>query len=319
MALRLAPPARLPAVAPLPRYEEECFFIAPIGADGGETRRRSDGVLDFIVTPAAEQLGLQAVRADKVAKPGQITLQVVEHVLSSRAVVADLTGANANVFYELAIRHTAKLPVVLICEADEIDKLPFDIQQMRVIPLDHRDLASAAAAREAIVEHLQAALDGAVDSPISTVLNLQALEQGTSVEQTLADLVTRVDTLSRTTAAIERALHDSGQQGRGLEARPWSRTRHDALTRQLFTELAEAKVPAHSISITSSTGRDQVTVGLDDGQRVSFSVDSSTSPDEIKDMALMVRRMADRGKDEEGRAEAAVAASDQDARPDDAG
>lgn len=220
-------------------YEDECFFVAPIGEDSSDVRRRSDGVLDFIVKPAAEELGLRAVRADKVAKPGQITLQVVEHVLRAKAVVADLTGSNPNVFYELAIRHTAKLPVVLICETDEVDRLPFDIQQMRVIALDHRDLASAASAKGEIVEHLKAALDGAIDSPISTVLNLQALEQGTSVEQTLADIVTRIDALSRTTTSLVRAVD---QTGLARASTPPDEARAKALVELLTAELLSSGV-----------------------------------------------------------------------------
>src|SRR5437870_4750918 len=103
----------------LPKYEDECFFIAPIGADGSDERQRSDGVLNYIVAPAVEKLGLEVIRADRIAKPGQITLQVIEHVLRARGGVADVTGANPNVYYELAVRHTAKLPVVLIAEEGE--------------------------------------------------------------------------------------------------------------------------------------------------------------------------------------------------------
>ena len=286
----------------MPRYEDECFFVAPIGVEGGEVRKRSDGVLDFVVAPAAEQLGLHAVRADKVAKPGQITLQVIEHVLRARAVVADLTGANANVFYELAIRHTAKLPVVLICEAEEIDRLPFDIQQMRVIPLDHRDLASAAAAKEAIVEHMHAALDGAVDSPITTVLNLQALEQGTAVERTLAELVTRVDGLSRTTAAIERTLHRADRRPRKPHPKARSRDYRDTLTDALVRAIGHADVPLRSIAVArSDPDRARVTVGLKDGRSISLDVDESMSLDDVSNMvAYLLRQVADGGDEAEG-------------------
>lgn len=180
-----------------PAYDEECFFIAPIGKEGSPVRNRSDGVRDFVVKPAAAELGLATVRADDLAKPGQITLQVIEHVLRAKGVVADLTGANANVFYELAVRHTAQLPVVLIAAEEEIERLPFDIAQMRVIPLNHQDLASAARAKEQITQHLREALAGAVDSPIATALTREALQQGNTVERTLADLVVRVDELAR--------------------------------------------------------------------------------------------------------------------------
>jgi len=112
---------------PLPTFEAECFLITPIGAEGSDTRERSDGVMDYIVAPAAEAAGLTTVRADKIAKPGQITRQVIEHVLRAKAAVVDLTGANSNVYYEMAIRHTAQLPTVLIAQQGE--KLPFDIAQ----------------------------------------------------------------------------------------------------------------------------------------------------------------------------------------------
>jgi hypothetical protein len=94
----------------IPALEKECFFIAPIGKEGSPERNRSDGVLDFIVARAAQELELTAVRADQMGEPGQITLQVINHILGARAAVADLTGLNPNVFYELAVRHTARLP-----------------------------------------------------------------------------------------------------------------------------------------------------------------------------------------------------------------
>src|SRR6266542_6713285 len=100
----------------MPTLETECFFIAPIGEDGSDIRHRSDGVLKFIVARAAQELGLTTIRADQIAAPGQITLQVINHVLQAKAAVADLTGRNANVFYELAVRHSARLPVALIVE-----------------------------------------------------------------------------------------------------------------------------------------------------------------------------------------------------------
>jgi hypothetical protein len=122
------------------------FFIAPIGGKGSEIRKRSDGVRDWIVKPAAEVHSLETVRADEVGEPGQITSQAVQHCLKAKAAVADLTGGNPNVYYELSVRHGAQLPVVLITA--EGTKLPFDISQSRVIFFDHTDLASAGKARE---------------------------------------------------------------------------------------------------------------------------------------------------------------------------
>jgi hypothetical protein len=199
-----SPPGPLQRIARLrmPDFETECFFIAPIGGEGSPERERSDGVRDVIVAPAVAELGMSVVRADQIAQPGQITHQVIEHVLSARGAVADLTGRNANVYYELAVRHAAGRPVVLIAEEEERLRLPFDLSQMRIIFFQHTNLTSAGRAKTEIVEHLSGALDGAVDSPIATTVNLQALERGSSVEQTLAELVERVDRLGTSISEI---------------------------------------------------------------------------------------------------------------------
>jgi hypothetical protein len=197
--------------SPLPELEKECFFIGPIGAEGSEERARSDGVLDFIVSKAAAELELTAVRADRLADPGQITLQVIDHVTGARAAVADLTGRNPNVFYELAIRHTARLPVVLIAEQGE--QLPFDIAQMRVIFFNHRDLRSADQCRALMVAQLRQAFDGAVDSPIAASVDLKNLQAGSAVERQIAELVETVDTmatdLSRVRISMDLVVHDA--------------------------------------------------------------------------------------------------------------
>jgi hypothetical protein len=190
--------------AELPVMDQECFFIAPIGAEGSKERERSDGVLDFIVAKAAEELGLVAVRADRLGEPGQITLQVIAHVLGARAAVVDLTGANPNVYYELAIRHTASLPTVLI--AEETEKLPFDIAQMRTVFFDHENLRSADRCRQDIVTQLQRALSGAVDSPVRASVDIKSLQAGSSIDRTVAELATTMETVTSVTNETQRML-----------------------------------------------------------------------------------------------------------------
>jgi hypothetical protein len=179
--------------------DNECFFMAPIGDEGSSERERSDGVLEFIVKPAADECGIdRTIRADSIAKPGQITLQVIEKVLSARAGVVDLTGANPNVYYEMAIRHTARLPTVLIADEAERGKLPFDLQGMRTIFFSDKSLKSANNCRNELAAHLQAALGGAVDSPVVASVNLKSLEGGGDPQgQVLASLVNTVDSLAR--------------------------------------------------------------------------------------------------------------------------
>lgn len=189
-------------------FEQECFFIAPIGDEGGEIRRRSDGVRDWVVRPAAEAAaGLQTVRADDVGKPGQITAQAVQHCLKAKAAVADLTGGNPNVYYELSVRHGAQLPVVLI--AQDGTKLPFDISQSRVIFFDHTDLNSAGRAKEELHAQIEASLKGPGDNPISDGMRLAELQAGDAEERALARVLDRLEGLARTTEQIDERLKRS--------------------------------------------------------------------------------------------------------------
>lgn len=119
-------------------FDLTCFYITPIGEDGSEARKHSDLFLGSIIEPAIEALGLKVVRADAIDTPGLITNQIVEYILRSRLVIADLSFHNPNVFYELALRHVSRLPTIQIVRKG--DKIPFDIGNFRTIILDCSDI-----------------------------------------------------------------------------------------------------------------------------------------------------------------------------------
>ncbi|QSR18987.1 hypothetical protein [Novosphingobium sp. KA1] len=152
-------------------YESSCFYITPIGQDGSETRQHSDLFLEQIVEPAVRTIGLNVVRADKIEQAGVITRQIMQYILQSRLVIADLSYSNANVFYELAIRHASRLPVVQIIQQG--DPIPFDVNQMRTIFINNRNiytlLPNVDIYRSQIAQQARAALEtGAeADTPIS--------------------------------------------------------------------------------------------------------------------------------------------------------
>ena len=156
---------------------KSCFVIAPIGKENSPERKRSDQVFKHIISPAALECGYEAIRADNLAKPGLITSQIIEHLIADQLVIADLTGHNPNVFYELAIRHVIKKPVVQIIQATE--SIPFDVASTRTIHFDHKDLDSAAKCKEEIVQQIKAVESNAeeVDTPISVAIDLKFLRQ----------------------------------------------------------------------------------------------------------------------------------------------
>ncbi|HEX4952698.1 MAG TPA: hypothetical protein VF017_04800 [Thermoanaerobaculia bacterium] len=189
---------------------KKCFVIAPIGEQGSDTRRRSDQVLRHIIRAALAPLGYLATRADEIAEPGLITSQVIQRVAEEDLVVADLTEYNPNVFYELALRHALRKPLIQLIARGA--RIPFDLAGMRTISFDHRDLDSVEEAKLEIAKqarHLETA--GAnVESPISVAIELQSLKQSDNPEQrSLADLLAAIADLRTSVGAIERRLSDS--------------------------------------------------------------------------------------------------------------
>lgn len=122
------------------KWQTTCFYISPIGEADSESRKHSDLFLSTLVEPALKELGLEVVRADKIAEPGMITTHILEHLKLSRLVVADLSLLNPNVFYEMALRHAVKLPIVQIIR--KADRLPFDVNQVNSIIIDNTDIYS---------------------------------------------------------------------------------------------------------------------------------------------------------------------------------
>jgi hypothetical protein len=194
--------------------EKSCFVISPIGEPDSETRKRSDQVLKHVIRPAANSCGYKTVRADEIDKPGMITSQVIQHVVNDALVVADLTERNPNVFYELAIRHALRKPLVQIIRKGEA--IPFDVAGTRTIYVDHKDLDSVEGAKNEIIEQIKALEKDSSDmeTPISVSLDLQLLRQSEKPEErSLADLVAAVVDLRAGLSRVELRVGTKDQEG----------------------------------------------------------------------------------------------------------
>lgn len=189
--------------------DKECFFIAPIGEAGSEIRKRSDKLMTYIVDEAVSEFGYSVLRADQMDQPGSITSQIIQKTVDSDLVIADLTGHNPNVFYELAVRHATGEPYIQLIDSNEL--IPFDIADLRTI---HYGLGveEAAQAKDEIRSQLVSLRDGEpeFDNPISQSAEMQSLRESTDpTDQNLAEVLQTISKLDRKIERIESNMTKS--------------------------------------------------------------------------------------------------------------
>lgn len=176
--------------------EKKCFIICPIGEDGSEIRKGADDSLKYIIEPACANKGYRVVRADKISDSGMITQSIIENILTAELSIVDLTGRNANVFYELAIRHSHGLPTILITR-DDLSSLPFDIHNVRTIQYD-LSVSGADKARiaiESVISNIENG--GTIVNPVTSVSGILQMAHGSSADKdtVLSELLLKVNSI----------------------------------------------------------------------------------------------------------------------------
>jgi hypothetical protein len=141
-----------------------CFIATPIGPDRSGIRREADGLIDAVIRPVLKELGYELVVPHEMSSPGSITQQILKTILSSDLMVANLTGLNPNVMYELAVRHAANRAVVIMALDDTI--LPFDVADERTVFFAN-DMAGVEEVKPRLRDMcLKAAKEEAPDNPV---------------------------------------------------------------------------------------------------------------------------------------------------------
>jgi hypothetical protein len=112
-----------------------CFVMMPFGqkADAGGRIIDFEAVYDQIIAPSIEAVGFRPIRSDREAVAGIIHKSMFERLLLSEYAVADVTVLNANVYYELGVRHSARPQATVLISA-ETSRLPFDIASLTAMP-----------------------------------------------------------------------------------------------------------------------------------------------------------------------------------------
>src|SRR5262245_46050434 len=148
------------------------FIIRPFGTKGGID---FDLVESSLLGPALERIGIAGRTTLDIVRAGNIRIDMFQRLLTADLVIADVSIHNANVFYELGIRHALRGKRTFMVRSDG-DQFPFDLETDRYFSYDH---ANPAASLELLVKALQQTLDSeGDDSPVFKLLpNLQSQDR----------------------------------------------------------------------------------------------------------------------------------------------
>lgn len=102
-----------------------CFVLMPFK---GEFER----VYEFVYRSVCRENNIHCYRVDENSGPGSITEEIIKGIDEADIIIADLTGQNPNVFYELGVANYSGNKTIMTTQ--EIEKLPFDIRSYRVLP-----------------------------------------------------------------------------------------------------------------------------------------------------------------------------------------
>jgi hypothetical protein len=116
-----------------------CFVVMGFGmkTDFATGRKLDlDKSYRLLIKPAVEDAGLECIRADEIRHSGVIDVPMYRELLASDFVVADLSTANTNAFYELGVRHALRPRTTVVISENKLP-YPFDLNHVAITSYTH--------------------------------------------------------------------------------------------------------------------------------------------------------------------------------------
>jgi len=148
--------------------QESCFVIMPFGSF-------FDSYYNDIYKKAIENVGLISKRADDLYRSSTIVQDIWNYTKEAKLILADLTGKNPNVFYELGLAHALAKPAILI--TNTIEDVPFDLRALRVLTFDKNHPNWGNILQKKIESSLKETLESPISSVLPTFIDTQDLEK----------------------------------------------------------------------------------------------------------------------------------------------
>ena len=125
---------------------KKCFVVSPIGDAGTDIRKNAYQLYQHIIKPVCEKCGFAAQRVDEFNTSNSITQEILDALNDYDLVIADLTGHNPNVFFEIGYRTKSQKPIIHLKRKDET--IPFDVSSIRTFEYDLTDLDMVTATKD---------------------------------------------------------------------------------------------------------------------------------------------------------------------------
>lgn len=132
-AFRAKPESKAAAVTTQPADDiknDLCFVVMPFAIESLNIVYE-----DFVKPVLTDRCSLHVERGDDVFGSNVIMDDISDSIRKARLIVADLTGRNANVFYEVGIAHALNKQVLLMTQS--IDDVPFDLRHRRALVYEY--------------------------------------------------------------------------------------------------------------------------------------------------------------------------------------
>lgn len=156
------------------KTEDICFVIMPFGG-------YFDEYYQSIYLPAIEAAEMTPFRADNLNRPGNIVSDIWLYTQKAKIILADLSGKNPNVFYELGLAHAIAKPVILIAES--IDDVPFDLRSLRVLEYDKNKPRWGDILQKQITKAIKEVQDSPFEAILPTFLSVDKESKSDSISE----------------------------------------------------------------------------------------------------------------------------------------
>jgi hypothetical protein len=112
-----------------------------------------DELYGEVIKSVCTDFGLDVIRADEIYGPGLIISDVTRAIVDSKLIIAEITPANPNVYFEVGYAHAWNKPTILLARKDT--PLPFDVSPFRVLFYED-SIAGKRRVEEGLRQHLTA-------------------------------------------------------------------------------------------------------------------------------------------------------------------